>query len=387
MTDRTFIDVHILQTVPPSCINRDDTGSPKTAQFGGVRRARVSSQAWKRVTRKAFDDLLQQGDLGVRTKRVVEFVVESLDAQNLGAEGAAELAAAVVTSAGLKLAKDRKSERLDTEFLVLVSRQQAEALAALASEALEASAGDLAVAIKDLGSPDRKKQAKRVLSQGNSVDLALFGRMVANDTDLNVDASCQVAHALSVHAAGNEFDYFTAVDDWKESEADTDGPADAGAGMIGTVEFTSATLYRYAAINVEALLANLGDPAMAERGIAAFLQAFVTSMPTGKKNTFANNTLPEAVVVSIRSDQPVSYVGAFESPVQASGGFLRPAAEALAGWAGETAAAYGVDPVQTWVVGVGPAKEALAGLGEQITFANLPAAVAHEALVRVAEPA
>lgn len=391
MTTRTYLDVHILQSVPPSCINRDDTGSPKSATYGGVQRARVSSQAWKRATRKAFEDLLPEGELGFRTKRIVEMVSTAIAAAPaavvLAPEQVEELAVAVVTGAGLKLTKARRSERQDTEFLVLVSAQQASALAGLVVAALERT-GDAAAAKEELGSGESKKEAKRVLQQGNSIDLALFGRMVANDTDLNVDATCQVAHALSIHAAGTEFDYFTAVDDLKErSEDGGSGDGDAGAGMIGTLEFTSATLYRYATINVEELVESLGNRELAERGIEAFLTAFARSMPSGKQNTFANNTLPEAVVVSIREDQAVSYVGAFEEPIRSDSGYVRLGAERLASFAASVAEAYGVDAVETWVVGVGAAGDALAGLGTRTSFAALPEAVAQAAVARVAEPA
>ena len=101
---RTIIDIDILQTVPPSNINRDDTGSPKTAVYGGVRRARVSSQAWKRATRLAFADLLDKDNLGTRTKRVVELLAERIrekDAE-VTPERAEELAAVVFKAAGIK---------------------------------------------------------------------------------------------------------------------------------------------------------------------------------------------------------------------------------------------------------------------------------------------
>lgn len=378
----TYIDFHVLQTVPPSCINRDDTGSPKTAVYGGVRRARVSSQAWKRATRKQFGDILAGADLvGVRTKRVVDLVAEQLIDMGLDEEGRRELAIAVVTASGLKLTKARKGERQETEFLVLVSAQQAGALAELAAASLQESGGELAEAVKVLDAAETKRQAKRVLGQGNSVDLALFGRMVANDTDLNVDASCQVAHAISVHAANPEFDYFTAVDDLKGAGED------AGAGMIGTVEFASATLYRYASINADALAENLGDRALTRRGIEAFARAFVRSMPTGKVNTFANHTLPEVVVVTIREDQPVSFVGAFEKPVVpgSMGGHMAVAASELSKWAQATAQDYGVDPVAGWVVGIGELGGLVEGLGQRVSFADLPAAVAEAAVARLAD--
>ncbi|MCG2797414.1 MAG: type I-E CRISPR-associated protein Cas7/Cse4/CasC [Cellulomonas sp.] len=372
---RTFIDIHLLQSVPPSCINRDETGSPKSARYGGVRRARVSSQAWKRATRKRFAGELDESDLGVRTKRVVDLVAEQVRAgrEDVDPETAVELAAAVVDAAGLGLEKSRDKARVESKYLVLVSRQQAGTLARLALDAFE-STGEVASAVKALAGS--KKQAKHSLATGNSVDLALFGRMVADDTDLNVDAACQVAHALSVHAAANEFDYFTAVDDLKVETAEGEA-ADAGAGMIGTVEFTSATLYRYATIDVDELIQSLGDVAMAQRGIEAFLRSFVLSMPTGKSNTFANWTVPEGVVVTVRTDQPMSWVGAFEQPVPHApeGGYAEPAAEAMVAWASELSRVY-APGARTWTVGLGRVGAALAALGDSVPFAELPARVA-----------
>lgn len=110
-------------------------------------------------------------------------------------------------------------------------------------------------------------------------------------------------------------------------------------------------------------------------------------MPSGKQNTFANNTLPEAVVVSIREDQAVSYVGAFEEPIRSDAGYVRLGAERLASFAASVAEAYGVGAVETWVVGIGTAGEVLAGLGAPTSFAALPEAVAQAAVARVAEPA
>jgi len=376
-TARTFIDVHLLQSVPPSCINRDDTGSPKTAVYGGVRRARVSSQAWKRATRTRFEDELDAADLGVRTKRVVELVAEQIERRrgDLDEATRVELARAVVAAAGLKLEKPRKGGIEESQFLVLVSRQQAATLADLALRCLD-EATDLAAGVAAVSA--EKRAAKEALKQGSSIDLALFGRMVANDTDLNVDASCQVAHALSVHAADPEFDYFTAVDDLQPTAEDGEA-ANAGAGMIGTIEFTSATLYRYATIDVEELAHSLGDDApTARRAIEAFLRAFTLSMPTGKVNTFANNTLPDGIVVAVRTDQPVSWVGAFEQPVVAGpqGGYLVPAAGALASWARSLDEAYGRPAARAWSVGVGPVADVLAQVGDRVGFADLPAAVA-----------
>jgi len=355
---RTFIDVHILQTVPPSNLNRDDTGSPKTAVYGGARRARVSSQAWKRAARRDFGDMLDSSELGTRTKRVAELVGDRIQATRTATseEDALAAAAEVMSAAGITVREPRgkKGAPPESGYLLFLSAQQIDALARLAVESLEGR-----------GKPE-KKAAQALIKGKNSIDLALFGRMVADVTDLNVDAACQVAHALSTHAVQTEYDYFTAVDDHKAA----DETEDSGAGMIGTVEFASATLYRYATVDVDLLAKNLGDAAATERAIDAFLRAFTMSMPTGKQNSFANRTLPDAVVITVREDQPVSYVGAFEDPVTgtAEEGRVRLSAQRLAQYAQDVADAFGARPARSWVVGVGAAGSVLEALGERASF-------------------
>jgi CRISPR system Cascade subunit CasC len=358
---RTIVDVHILQTVPPSNLNRDDTGSPKTARYGGVVRARVSSQAWKRATRSAFEGLLDRRDLGVRSKRVVELVGEevlALDA-SLSQERAHELAGLAVTATGIKIGvpKGKKDVPEESGYLMFFSRRQLAGLAELAVHAAK-EAGE--------GKPTiDKKEAKARADQEHSVDVALFGRMVADATDLSVDAAAQVAHALSVHAVDNEYDYFTAVDDHKNADEDED----AGAGMIGTVEFNSSTLYRYATVDVDRLQDNLGDAEATRRAVEAFVRAFVLSMPTGKQNTFANRTLPDAVFVVVRETQPVNLVGAFEDPIRdgEAGGRIPAAIARLAGYATELNEAFTETPVAAWTFGPGERLAPLAGIAERGT--------------------
>ncbi|GAB3597964.1 type I-E CRISPR-associated protein Cas7/Cse4/CasC [Microbacterium tumbae] len=359
---RTILDINILQTVPPSNINRDDTGSPKTAVYGGTRRARVSSQAWKRATRLLFEDILDRGQLGVRTKRVVELVGERIlqKSPELGTERAQELAGLALAAAGIKLTAPRKSTPEnplpdESGYLLFLSSRQVDQVAELC---VQADATDDAKA--SLKGPEIKK----ALDTEHSVDLALFGRMVAEATDLNVDAACQVAHALSIHPVDNEFDYFTAVDDHKAGDDDED----AGAGMIGTVEFNASTLYRYATIDVDALQRNLGDSDAARRAVEAFVRAFTTSMPTGKQNTFANRTLPNAVVVSVRDSQPVNLVGAFEEAIVTRDSRLATASARLAAEAVDIDTAFGTTPVKTWVVRTGNATEALDTLGDRVAL-------------------
>jgi CRISPR system Cascade subunit CasC len=356
---RTIVDVHVLQTVPPSNINRDDTGSPKTAIYGGVRRARVSSQAWKRAARLAFGDQIEATDLGVRSKRIVELLAEEIRAQapELG-ERAMELAGEVFKGIGIKVKAAKKEDPERSDYLVFLSRAQVQNLA----HAAVASADE-----KDVPAALKNADVKALADRGHSIDIALFGRMVADQADLNVDASAQVAHAISVHPVETEFDYFTAVDDRNPEE-------ETGAGMIGTVEFNSATLYRYATLDVDALMRNLGDAEASTRAVRTFVDSFVRSMPTGKQNTFANRTLPEAVVVMVRETQPVNLVGAFERPVRESesSGRVKRAVDALVEEARDVEESYVESPVATWVTRMGEDTAALDGLARK---ASLPALV------------
>lgn len=349
---RTIVDISVLQTVPPSNLNRDDTGSPKTAIYGGTRRARVSSQAWKRATRVSFNDLLDSKELGTRTKRVVELLGERIIARapEITAERAQELAEIAFAAASIKLtppAKATKENPLPKEsgYLLFLSSRQLDTVAELCITA------DTAENPKDALKAADVKQA---LDTSHSVDLALFGRMVADTAELNVDAACQVAHAISVHPATTEFDFYTAVDDHKNA----DQTEDSGAGMIGTVEFTSSTLFRYATIDVDALEKNLGDAEATRRAVEAFTRAFITSMPTGKQNTFANRTLPDGVVISVRDTQPVNLVGAFEDAITTEPR-LQESAKRLAEHAQSIDEAFGTAPVASWVVRVGEATAAL----------------------------
>lgn len=359
---RTIIDVSILQTVPPSNINRDDTGSPKTARYGGVRRARVSSQAWKRATRTAFNTAIDESKRGIRTKRVVELIGERIQVRDasIDAPRARELANAALAAAGFKLTRPRKSNEEnplpeEAGYLLFLSSRQLDRVAELC---VAANAGDGA------GKPAfDKKVLREALDSEHSIDIALFGRMVAEATDLNVDAACQVAHAISVHAVDTEYDWYTAVDDHKAG----DDEEDAGAGMIGTVEFTSSTLFRYATVDVNALQRNLGDAEATQLAVIEFLRSFITSMPSGKQNTFANRTLPDAVVISLRTTQSVNPVGAFEEAVAGSTR-VKTASEKLARELLEIDAAFGTTPEKTWVVRIGEATAALDDLGERVTL-------------------
>lgn len=361
---RIIVDIHILQTVPPSNLNRDDTGSPKSAIYGGARRARVSSQAWKRATRTDFEATLDHSDLGVRTRRVIELLAEEITSLRADLKDQSdELATATFKEIGITTKAVKKDEPGEASYLVFLGRHQIQALARAAAEA--AAAEDVAKALK-------AADVKQIADRDHSVDVALFGRMVADQVDLNVDAAAQVAHAISVHPVETEFDYFTAVDD-VIAAADHE----SGAGMIGTVEFNSSTLYRYATVDANRLADNLGDIDATKRAVEAFVRSFVRSMPTGKQNTFANRTLPEAVVVLVRDSQPINLVGAYENPVRESerAGRVKQACEALRDEAAEIERAYGETPISGWVTRVGADTDSLDDIGSNISFDELVRAV------------
>ena len=345
MNNRLYVDLHVLQTVPPSCVNRDDTGSPKTAIYGGMTRARVSSQAWKRAMRVMFrEELLQGEQVGQRTKKVLALLKEEMAALD-GAEHADKLAVKALENAGLKL----KAEDLDALFFI--SKSQLHALAVLAIE----------------GNSD-KNAYKQALRAHPSMDMILFGRMAASDPTLNYDAAAQVAHSISTHAVQNEYDYFTAVDDCSPED-------NAGAGHLGIVEYNSATLYRYATVAVPELVRYLGknDAIIAVR---AFVDAFIRSMPTGKQNTFANRTLPDAVYITVRTDQPVNLCRAFEKAVKPTAdGFVAASEQKLCSYAKQVYHDFVDEPAAAFTVGSGleelalsmPRKEMLDALCDTIT--------------------
>lgn len=322
MKSNLYVDIHVLQNVPPSCINRDDTGSPKTAKYGGTVRARVSSQAWKHEMRKMFKELLNEDEVGIRTKKIpqmLEEIIKELDS-SLEDEKIHKLALSALENAGIKIDKDGTSP-----VLIFFSEAQAKALAELAIN----------------GSKD-KKEYQKAMKEMPSMDMALFGRMVAADPSLNFDAAAQVAHAISTHTVHNEYDYFTAVDDLIQDE-------ESGAGHLGTVEFNSATLYRYATVNVAELQKNLGN--QTDKAVRSFAESFIKAMPTGKQNTFANRTLPDFVYIVLRTDQPINLVGAFEKPVSGTCGYMEESESRFKEYADKVYQKYACVPDKIWELG------------------------------------
>ncbi|MCT7843244.1 MAG: type I-E CRISPR-associated protein Cas7/Cse4/CasC [Lactobacillus iners] len=296
INQRLFLDIHAIQTVPPSNINRDDTGSPKTAQYGGVTRARVSSQSWKRAIRKYFYDKGHIQNSGIRSCDIVNYIAKIIveKDKSISNKNAIKLVEKALKVVAAKLStKDQK-----LKALFFISNNQADKFAQAC-----------------LDKKTDKTELQEILKTDTSIDIALFGRMLADDPSLNEDASSQVAHAISTHAIESEFDFYTAVDDLAPED-------NAGAGMLGTLEYDSSTLYRYANIALHDFYKQLGDKEEVIDAVKLFVEAFVKSMPTGKINSFANQTLPQAVVVSLRSDRPINLVSAFEEPIKSENGYV-----------------------------------------------------------------
>lgn len=363
-----FIDLYGLQNVPPSNINRDDTGSPKVAYYGGVLRSRVSSQAWKRAMREMFPSLLESSRLGVRTKNAVALIRDAIVAKRPElAEEAESMAQFALSATGVKVKESDRAGKdkgsLATEYLIFIAYREIGQLA------------DIAIAWHDAGidaaskpTAAMKKEIDAVFHGVQAVDIALFGRMLADAPDLNTDASAQVAHAISVDRVTPEYDYFTAVDDCASED-------NAGAAMLDTVGFNSSTLYRYATLNVDALQDQLRDATATVEGVAAFVEAFIRSMPTGKQNTFANRTLPAACVVIIRDDQPINVVGAFEDPVRPAEGasISRQAAVRLGRKLAYVHAAYGETPRKAWNITADESVPELDTVSKHVSFPEMKA--------------
>jgi CRISPR system Cascade subunit CasC len=220
-----------------------------------------------------------------------------------------------------------------------------------------------------------KTMLKNALNAHHAVDMALFGRMAADDPVFNVDAASQVGQAIGVAKEVPEFDYYTAVDDNSLEEH-------AGAGMLGTIEYNSSTFYRYANIGMTQLEHNLGSKDAAVEAVTKFTEAFVESLPSGKQNTFAAQTLPSAVLVEVRDTRPVSYVGAFEKPVVGSRNesIVDNAKSALVEYADEVRGAYDLHPVRSFVVYL--KDDGFSELGEPVNITELKVKLA-EALREV----
>lgn len=356
------IEIHALQNFAPSNLNRDDTGSPKDCEFGGHRRGRLSSQCQKRADRLYFqrNELIPGEHCAERTKRLVRETADRLVTAGRDREEANRAATVAVTAVLPKTAADDSGE-VKTPYLLFLGRDEIRRFTELVDEHFEALAAPppapapgpatepagrrrgrgraTAPAAQGPTLPDGfEKAVKGLLDGGKAADLALFGRMLADLPEQNVDAACQVAHAISTNRIHRmEMDYYTAVDDLKPDDT-------AGADMIGTVEFNSSCFYRYANLDIDQLVYNLGnDCELARRTVGAFLSAFVHAIPSGKQNTFAAHNPPSLVFAIVREGQPVSLANAFVKPVTPRGdeSLVGKSIEAMDGYYGRLVGMYG----------------------------------------------
>lgn len=294
----TFVQFHLLTTYPPSNPNRDDTGRPKQALVGGAPRLRLSSQSVKRAVRESsffMQDLA--GHRGTRTKRLGLELEKRLSAKGASAKQALDAATAVAALfSKLETAKKGETQKPVTTTLAFVSPDEWRLAEELSDRILQG---------EDL--PKDKELKKLVLRHADgAVDIAMFGRMLADDPDFNRDAAVQVAHAFTTHRAVAEDDWFSAVDDLKTRAED------AGAGHIGEHGFGSGVYYLYACVNVDLLVENLaGDQALAARGLQALTQALAVATPRGKQNSHAHHPRAAYMRVERGTQQPRDLSGAF----------------------------------------------------------------------------
>jgi len=316
-----LIQIHFLQNYAPSNLNRDDTGSPKDAIFGGKRRGRISSQCLKRSIRRSetFEEAFREaGLLGTRTRLLPSLIKDELEKMLVG-EDAIKIITEKVQTIGRESRKGGEEEgednadteetidtELETKQLIFIAPNEIPVLAASLLE-LYQKVGEKAW--KKMKSVDITKNLKTELPK--SIDIALFGRMTTSGAFEDVEASMQVAHAISTNALSEEFDYYTAVDDIS---------GQSGAGMIGDVEFNSSTYYKYMNIHWEGLVKNLGEDTMvARQAVLALVEAAAIAHPSGKQNSFAAFNLPDFILVEVsEKNLPVSYANAFMKPVQAT---------------------------------------------------------------------
>jgi len=357
------MELHILQSVPVACLNRDDLNSPKTAVFGGVQRARVSSQSWKRSIREMAKEMDTSKFNGNRSRRMVYELSKKLEARQIAKDIAkiiAEQVADIVETLDSKLDADGFKK---IKTLMFFSDAEYDAIANAATSDVKISAEKVMnssnlietfkAKMKKLDGEDKEKkqeETKKHLEQlekqlkkdeaallkafsdksirtaiksaqlKDAADIALFGRMVANDPSLTVEAASMFSHALSTHKVDNEIDFFAAVDDLQSKE-------ETGAGMTSTLEFNSATYYRFAALNLDMLAdeEHLASMTLEERKnvVHTFVESTVKAIPGARKNTMNSNTLPDYVLGIVREKgHPIQLVNAFENPIKSTQGYV-----------------------------------------------------------------
>lgn len=333
-----FIELHILQNFAPSNLNRDDTGNPKDTEFGGVRRARISSQAVKRSIRlhPVFAKTTEV-EPALRTRWMTRLLAEALVKAGRKEEEAKEVANAF--SVQYSKLEEKKGH---TSVLLYLSKTEIETSVKSLTEKWK----EVTKNLKEGKSPELDALAKELFKalkdRTSAPDIALFGRMLAEKPELNIDAACQVAHAISTHRVNMDMDFYTAVDDLTRDD-------EAGAGMMGVTAFNSACFYRYARIDWDLLVKNLGDDKdLARKTVEGFLRAAALAIPSGKQNSFAAQNPPDFMLGVVRKDgQSWSLANAFETPVKPNieGGLMSASIKKLKEYWTKLGKVYGGDGI------------------------------------------
>jgi CRISPR system Cascade subunit CasC len=295
-----FLQLHLLTSYPPSNLNRDDLGRPKTAVMGGIQRLRISSQSLKRAWRTSslFEEALKE-HIGTRTKEMGCEIFKKLQSAGVADKKAKEWAQQMAAQFGKLKGGDKENENQDLEI---------EQLAHFSPEEMQG----IEQLIKKLSKENRgpKEEDLNLLREkSKAADIALFGRMLASSPHFNTEAAAQVAHAITVHKTAVEDDYFTAVDDLNT------GIEDVGAAHIGETAFAAGLFYIYVCVDCELLSANLEDKELVKKTIKAFTEAAITVSPTGKQNSFASRAYASYVLAEKGKRQPRTLSAAFLKPV------------------------------------------------------------------------
>jgi CRISPR system Cascade subunit CasC len=387
-----FIQLHLLTAYPPANLNRDDQGSPKTVKIGGCDRLRVSSQCLKRTWRSS--DLFSEAMAGHKGQRTKLFGLETYKAmikEGISHENAVVWATAIASVFGKSrkvltdselnkiLADEKKRQEFESklrkrwasrscegfDFNALTVEElnkmegvEIEQLAFVIQEEKEAIT-QLVKILAERGSAPEQGELDVLRDKTSSVDVALWGRMLADAPKKNIEAACQVAHAISVHPVVIEDDYFTAVDDLNN------GLDDMGAAHIGETRFAAGLFYSYLCINRELLVKNLdGNEELANKAICALTEAAVKVAPEGKQNSFASRAYASYVLAEKGDQQPRSLSVAFLKPInhRENEDFIADSISALAGQKDSFDAVYGACADDRYELNVPQKAGTLAGL-------------------------
>lgn len=311
-------EIHMLKNYPPTNLNRDENGAPKTCLFGGVNRGRISSQCLKRTWRKSefFQQEIGRENLGIRTRKLPELVGNKLLEMGVDSKFV-EIVVPKISGFGTKDGKENKKSNF-TAQVIFFCPSDIQAAADAVKKVLDSCKSEKDV--KDLEGKDLQAAVKGAKDRAVSLDIALFGRMVTSDAFRDVDASMQVAHAISTNKVAVESDFFTAMDDLIcRDSADI-----AGAGHLNDIDYNSSCYYVYASLDTEILEENLKAVADAKevisKAIPALLRTMAFTNPSGKQNSFAGHVLPGAVLVECKSIKiPTNLANAFVKPVSGNG--------------------------------------------------------------------